>query len=130
MDSYAIAQLIIGVLGSLTTILCFLPQGIKTFITKDTSGLSKWFFISALISSFFWFAIGAMTIAAPVYYENGDLPSAIAAGIPSILTNVITVIINFIILVIKLTNMHHAKKEGISEHEYCNRFKIDKLSKL
>ena len=131
---YSIAQFIIGILGAITTITCFLPQGIKTFLSKDTSGLSKWFFISALVSSAFWLTIGAMTIASPIYSNQGNSSSAwssaIASGLPSIITNIFTVIINTTILFIKLSNMNKAKKMNINEAEYCNKIRKNKAQKL
>ncbi len=120
---YEIAQFIIGILGALTTVLCFLPQGIKTFLTKNTAGLSKWFFICALASSVFWLTLGSMAIASP-YVFGGDsvsIANGLSAGIPPIITNVITIIINAGILIIKLKNMKQAKLLGISETEYCSR---------
>ena len=127
---YSIAQFIIGILGAITTITCFLPQGIKTFLTKDTSGLSKWFFISALISSAFWLTIGGMTIASPAYFNEGDWSSAIASGLPSVLTNVFTVFINVGVLFIKLNNINKAKKMNISEAEYCNKIRKNRVQNL
>ncbi len=119
---FEIAQFIIGLLGALTTIACFLPQGIKTFITKNTAGLSKWFFICALASSIFWITLGSMAIASPYIYNDTSssaIANGLSAGLPPIITNVITIIINTMILIIKIRNMHAAKKAGISETEYC-----------
>lgn len=119
---FQIAQFIIGLFGAITTIACFLPQGIKTFLSKNTAGLSKWFFICALTSSAFWLALGSMAIASPYLYNSQDLnaiANGLSAGLPPIITNVITVIINAGILIIKINNMKNAKKEGISETEYC-----------
>lgn len=123
---YDIAQFVIGILGALTTIACFVPQGIKTLITKDTSGLSKWFFIFALISSMFWFSIGAMAICNPfINATTGEIISqaainnGILAGLPPIITNVVTVFVNVSILTIKLINIKKAKNKKMSEIEYC-----------
>lgn len=127
---YSIAQFIIGIFGAITTITCFLPQGIKTFVSKDTSGLSKWFFISALISSLFWLTIGSMTIASPAYFNEGDWASAISSGLPPIITNIFTVVINTIVLFIKYKNISNAKKQKITETEYCNLIRKNKFTKL
>lgn len=127
---YSIAQFIIGIFGTITTITCFLPQGIKTFFSLDTSGLSKWFFISAIASSIFWLAIGSMTIASPAYFDSGDWSSAISSGLPPIITNLITIVINSIVLFIKLRNIKNAKKMKLTENEYCNLIKKEKYNKL
>ncbi|MGL4950351.1 MAG: SemiSWEET family sugar transporter [Mycoplasma sp.] len=112
-----IALFVFGLFGAGTTIGCFIPQGIKTLKTRDTSGLSHWFFIIAITSSAFWLAIGSLTIASGAM--DGDLPLGIFGGLPSILTNVVTVFINVMILFIKLKNMRDAKALGISEIQHC-----------
>ncbi|MGL4951622.1 MAG: SemiSWEET family sugar transporter [Mycoplasma sp.] len=114
-----IALFIFGLFGALTTIGCFVPQGIKTLITRDTSGLSKWFFIIALTSSAFWLLIGSLSIVDGA--QSNAIWNGILAGLPSIITNVVTVIINSTILMVKLRNMSESKKQGITEQEYCNR---------
>lgn len=119
--AYEIAFLIIGIFGSLTTIFAFIPQFIKTMITKDTSGLSLWFFIIALISSLFWLTTGSLSIASPFIngFDEVTIPSAIASGLPSIITNIITLVTNSIILIIKINNMKKAKALNMSEQDYC-----------
>ncbi|MGL4948513.1 MAG: PQ-loop domain-containing transporter [Mycoplasma sp.] len=121
-----IALFVFGILGAATTIGCFAPQGVKTVMTRDTSGLSKWFFIIALVSSVFWLLIGSLTIANGVIgtiNEKGelvkDVTGGIYAGLPSIITNVVTVCINTTIFIIKANNMKEAKKANMSEADYC-----------
>lgn len=133
---YDIIQFTIGILGAITTIACFIPQCIKTLITKDTSGLSKWFFIFALVSSIFWFCIGGMSIANPfINIESNGVVSqtainnGILAGLPPIITNVVTFIVNICILTIKLINIKNAKNKKISEIEYCLQLKKEKENK-
>lgn len=120
----AIALFVVGLLGSLTTIFCFLPQSIKTFVTRDTSGLSKWFFIIANISSLFWISIGTLSILNS-YDQGFGYEIGLNAGLPSILTNVITIILNIITLVIKIQNIIRAKKENISEFDYCKKNQVN-----
>lgn len=129
---FKIAQFIIGLLGAITTVTCFVPQGIKTLITRDTSGLSKWFFISAIISSFFWLSIGSLAIAHPFVEGHGvdGLANGLSSGLPSIITNVITLVINITILTIKLTNIYNAKKLNMDEALYCNQIRKNKLKNL
>lgn len=119
-STYEIIQFIVGLAGSLLTIGCFLPQGIKTVRTKDTSGISLAFPIIALTSSLFWITAGLLMICSHIAFNNPDLlASGLAGGIPIILTNVVTIVINAIITIIKLNNMKEAKKQNISEAEYC-----------
>ncbi len=119
---YEICQMVVGMLGSLLTIVCFIPQGLKTLKTKDTSGISIIFPIAALISSFFWISGGVLAIVHPfVFNGNGSsVANGLVTGIPIILTNLVTSIVNVTITVIKLKNMSNAKKLNISEEEYCH----------
>lgn len=114
-----ITLFIVGILGAMTTIGCFIPQAIKTIITKDTSGLSKWFFIIAVFSSILWLGIGALNIGNGIYDTNIGWENGLLAGLPPILTNVVTIVTNSIVLVIKLHNIKMSKKFNITEQEYC-----------
>ncbi len=113
--SYEIIQFIVGLIGSLLTIACFVPQGIKTLKTKDTSGISLIFPIAALCSSVFWITSGVMIIC----NNNSNLASGLAGGIPIVLTNVVTSCINVVITIIKIKNVKNAKKMNLTEAEYC-----------
>lgn len=120
---YQIIQFIIGLLGAITTIACFIPQGIKTFLSKDTSGLSKWFFITSLICSLFWLTLGSMAIASPwVHHDlsSAAVANALSAGLPPIITNVVTLLIDIGILIIKVNNINKAKALNMTEADYCN----------
>lgn len=120
MNSISTIVFIIGLLGSITTIACFLPQCIKTIKTRDTSGLSLLFFLIAILSSIFWLIYGGLNIYITLKHEN-NVSNALRNGLPIILTNIITIVINTIIIFIKVNNISKAKKNNITEHEYCNR---------
>lgn len=114
-----ITLFVVGLLGAMTTIGCFIPQAIKTIITRDTSGLSKWFFIIAVFSSILWLGIGALNIGNGIYDTNIGWENGLLAGLPPILTNVVTIVTNSIVLAIKLYNIEKSKKLNITEQEFC-----------
>ena len=51
---------IIGLLAGLTTTGAFLPQIIKTIITKDTKSISLWMYCVYVIGVIIWFIYGLM----------------------------------------------------------------------
>lgn len=117
--------LIFGILGALTTILCFVPQTIKTVISRDTSGLSKWFFIIALTSSFFWLCIGSLNIVNA--NTEGNIANGLYAGLPLLITNVISVSLNVTTLFFKMQNIKKAAAQNLSEEEYCSIISKDRI---
>ncbi len=125
---YGITQFAIGLLGSILTIACFVPQGIKTLKSRDTSGISVVFPISALVSSFFWMTSATMAIVHPVVFNGGNynLSAALISSLPIIITNLFIAVINFIVAPLKLKNLKTSKKLGISEYEYCQQYKLNK----
>ncbi len=77
--------------GACTTI-AFLPQAIKSIISKDVSGLSLSMYVIYCIGLVFWVLYG-------VYLESFQI----------ILFNSITLIFNSIILYMIITNQRHKK---------------------
>ena len=72
---------IIGYLSGICTTLAFLPQAIKSIVTKNVSGLSLYMYIIYCIGLIFWILYG-------VYLHSFQI----------VLFNIITLIFNVIIL--------------------------------
>ncbi len=72
---------IIGYLSGMCTTLAFLPQAIKSIVTKNVSGLSLYMYIIYCIGLVFWILYG-------VYLHSFQI----------ILFNIITLVFNVIIL--------------------------------
>ncbi len=123
-SAYTIVQLIIGVMGCLLTITCFVPQGIKTIRTRNTSGLSITFPILASIASGFWIIGAILTILFPFTQNpNGQASiNGVIVGSTILITNTFTFSINSIIATIKLNNVRASKRLGISEADYCYKY--------
>lgn len=122
-----IFSFIFGWIATIITVACYLPQTIKTIITKDTAALSKWFFILGFSSSLAWVIGGFVSIF--VYLDQGNsINEALLISLPVIVTNIIGIISNLIVLVIKLKNIKKAKQENITEKEYCQRNSKDDKS--
>ncbi len=123
-----IVNFTISLVCSLITIINVIPQGLKTIWSRNTSGLSKYYFIFALVSCSLWLALGIFSICTPfVLNEYKDLDfktklvQGLNAGLASIITNTVGIIIYIIILFIKINNLKKAKKLNISEIDYCKQ---------
>ncbi len=118
-STYNIILFIIGIISSLITIIGWFPQAIKTFKTHDTSGISLAFYGLIYVSSIFWIIYALLALLNPEGSMNVKLPSSL----PVLITNIVAIILNTIILMIKIKNIKKAKHLGITEREY-----IDKLN--
>jgi len=76
---------IIGLLAAFITTASFLPQVIKTYKTKDTSGLSLTMYITFFIGIVLWLIYG-------IYLNS----------LPMILANFITAILSLFLIIMKL----------------------------
>jgi MtN3 and saliva related transmembrane protein len=83
---------ILGYACGFCTTIAFLPQAIKSIISKDVSGLSLSMYVIYCIGLIFWVLYG-------VYLESFQI----------ILFNSITLIFNSIILYMIITNQRHKK---------------------
>lgn len=117
MSTYAIVLLVIGCIASLLTVIGWFPQAIKTFKTKDTSGISIGFYGLVYISTIIWLVYGILILSDP---NISDISIKLANSLPLITTNLIALILNSIILWIKTSNMRRAKKCGKTEKEYID----------
>jgi len=62
---------IIGLIAACCTTISFLPQAIKTFRTKDTSGISLSMYILFTFGTLLWFIYGWVSNNLPVTLANG-----------------------------------------------------------
>ncbi len=126
MRTYVIILLIIGGVASLLTVIGWFPQAIKTFKTRDTSGISIGFYGLVYISTVIWLAYGILLICDP---SISDITSALPGSLPLIITNFTALILNSIIIWIKINNMLKAKKLNKSEKEYIDEKYYNEKSK-
>ncbi len=113
---YNIALFTIGIISSLITIVGWFPQAIKTFKTHDTSGISLAFYSLIYISSIFWIIYAFLALFIP----GGDKATTIPSSLPVLITNLVAIVLNTIILMIKIKNIMKAKKLNITEREYID----------
>lgn len=117
MSTYAIILLVIGCIASFITVIGWFPQAIKTFKTRDTSGISIGFYGLVYISTIIWLIYGILLLCDP---SITDIVSALPGSLPLIITNFVALILNSIIIWIKANNMMKSKKLGKSEKEYID----------
>lgn len=117
MSTYAIIILVIGCLASFLTVIGWFPQAIKTFKTRDTSGISLGFYGLVYISTIIWLIYGILLLADPTV---SDIISVLPGSLPLIITNFVALVLNSIILFIKIKNMSNAKKVGKTEKDYID----------
>ncbi len=115
--AYNIALFTIGIISSLITIVGWFPQAIKTFKTHDTSGISLAFYSLIYISSIFWIIYAFLALFIPGGDKNVTIPSSLP---PVLITNLVAIVLNTIILMIKIKNIVKAKNANMSEREYIN----------
>lgn len=83
---------IVGFIAAILTTSSFLPQAIKTIVTKNTSGISVWMYSIFVTGVACWLAYG-------ILLHNQII----------IIANVITLILSGIILLVKIMNIKSAK---------------------
>lgn len=120
-----IASFVFNWIATIITIACYLPQTIKTMICKQTSDLSKWFFIFSFGCSVAWI-IGAFISLFNYIEQSLPIGEILLLTLPVIVSNVIGLIASMIVLVIKLNNMSKAHKQNITEKQYCELIKYKK----
>lgn len=109
--------------GAIMTILCYLPQTVKTILTRNTVGLSRWFFILGFLCSVGWI-MGSL-------FSGIANPTFDALSMAVLISNIIGLLCNFIIMLIKCVNAYQAKKSGITEQAYCEKqFQIISSKKI
>ena len=120
---------IFGWITTIITIACYIPQAIKTAITKNTTGISKWFFIFGFSCSVAWVILGISGIFSSLE-QGSDISSSLLVNLPVVITNMIGLICQSIVLIYKIINVRNAKKNNMSETEYCNKFRKSKTNKF
>ncbi len=93
-------------------ITVLIPQFIKTVTTRDTYSISIWMYLFYPMSNIMW-----------ISYEVSMLISQHSLGIVFMLVNdCVGFILSTTILSIKLWNVAHAKRLGLSEVVYYNNY--------
>ncbi len=93
-------------------IIVLLPQFIKTITTRDTYSISIWMYLFYPMSNVMW-----------ISYEISMIISEQSLSIIFMLVNdIVGFILSSVILSVKLWNLYHAKKVGMSEINYYNKY--------
>jgi MtN3 and saliva related transmembrane protein len=79
---------IIGFIATFLSVICFIPQAIKTIKTKDTEAISFWMYLLFLLSVIFWLIYGFMV-----------------SSLSIIVKNILVIILSSIILYLKIRNL-------------------------
>lgn len=86
---------ILGMIAATLTTVSFVPQVIKTIISRDTSGISFWMYLLFSTGVLFWMLYG-FTLQSP----------------PMIYANMVTLTLALVILVMKLRELKSRKGTG------------------
>lgn len=93
-------------------IIVLLPQFIKTITTRDTYSISIWMYLFYPMSNVMW-----------ISYEISMIISEQSLSIIFMLVNdIVGFILSSTILSVKLWNVYHAKKVGMTEVNYYNKY--------
>lgn len=104
---------IIGVIGVVALLISFLYGVINIYKTRDTSQISLLMWVIVLIGTTcldIFFILG-------IVLTNGSSLSFILMFVLELMT----IIISGYILIIKIINQHKAKKQNLTEKEYCQQ---------
>lgn len=104
--------LVINIIATVIWTCVLIPQSYKTIKTKDTYSLSIWYFLAYPFNAMLWIISSSILLAATGSINN--------VGV--IITDSIGLCLSLMIVWVKLSNMHHAKKFNISELEYYNLY--------
>lgn len=114
-----ILALVFGNISIIMSIAIELPQLYTIFKTKNTSGTSLTSYILFLIAALLWFSWAVVNYVGNVYSSDvTHMQLHIAALIPAILSNLVSVILVSFILFFKVKHLYNSKKLKISEIEY------------
>lgn len=93
-------------------IIVLLPQFIKTITTRDTYSISIWMYLFYPMSNVMW-----------ISYEISMIISEQSLSIIFMLINdIVGFILSSTILSVKLWNVYQAKKVGMTEVNYYNKY--------
>ncbi|AAT28112.1 PQ-loop domain-containing transporter [[Mycoplasma] mobile] len=124
-----ILGLIISTIAGIFSAIAFIPQTIKSIVSKSTFGLSIGLISFGIIASSIWIIWGILSsIYIPsINATNNVLPSSLGPGFEAaqtaapIWTNTLVLIWSLALLISKLQNTSKAKKLNLTEEEYSNK---------
>ena len=120
MEVLAIVSIVISLIGAVGMIAFNVPALDKIRKTKDTSSLSLWMFIILAAGSFMFVASTIITMVLTA--NKNDASSVdIYAPIGVLIGNLFSCASSIAIACIKARNSHMAKKNNISEREWCDK---------
>ena len=128
MDSVAIASIVISLIGAVCMIAYSVPALVKIYKTKDTSSISLVMFIILASGALLFVISTALTMA--VTADKADSKAVdIWSPIGVLVGNVFSCSCSIIIAVIKGRNMKNAKKNCMTERQWCDKLLKDKMDK-
>jgi len=127
MVDFKLIILIIGLIASLVTVSSCIPLTFRLAMKKQTTGLSAAFSIFIIIAGIFWL------IYAGLLYEQlktaANITVAISASVPIIITNGMGIICHLINLMVKYQMINGAKKNNMTEKQFCDLFHQKQIQK-
>ena len=104
--------LVINIIATVIWICVLIPQFIKTVVTRDTYSISIFMYLFYPMSNVMW-----------ISYEVSMMISAVTRDILAMLINdCVGLVLSLTIFSIKIHNVLKAKKLGISEKDYYNKY--------
>jgi MtN3 and saliva related transmembrane protein len=99
----------IGFLAALLSVVCLVPQAVKSIVTKDTSSISFWMYLLYFFSVICWLIYGILLESRPI-----------------IIKNILVIILSGLILLLKIKNLNEEKKKLEQREEIFNNDLKDK----
>lgn len=125
LENIIIAGLIISTIAGVLSAIAFIPQTVKSLVTKSTSGLSIGFVIFGITASTIWIIWGVLSsvFASSLVNDSSSTtnPAILAAQTAApIWTNALVLIWSLALLFSKIRNINISKKQNLTEQEYSN----------
>lgn len=122
MDAINLAITILGYISTVLTIAVYVPQLVKTFRSKDTSGVSIVMYLILQVTAYTWVIYGSLI----TYVQATTIDGDISAGLPIVITNFVVALIGLGIVMLKIINLRNAKKLNLTERQYIDKMIAEK----
>ena len=120
MNAVGLAGIVISSIGAICMIAYNIPALIKIHKTKDTSSISIMMFMILAFGAF-TFVVSTICTMISTSQSNNASQLAIWSPIGVLIGNVFSSSCAVAIALIKWTNMRNAKKNGMTERQWCDK---------